>query len=165
MWKITKTGRGHKPMQAHPSPDDSGLSRMISFRRSVTGAAAHIARAFLRPAPRLPRPRSDVRSLTRQRAISVTRAPLHLDVTTRRRMLDAMSGWRFDQRSKTFVPRDSSPERFEELLDAITDLPAGSFVLRVSGLSESEAARVRRYLQAGSVLTTLDHRMCEPVFI
>src|SRR5690606_18494624 len=104
-------------------------------------------------------------ALRRQDAAAASPRRHHLDKAVRLRMLGAMSGWIFDQRSKTFVPKDDSPERLEELLDAVTDLRSEAIVLRVSGLSQWEAARVRGSLQAGSALIVVNHRTCEPAFI
>jgi len=79
-------------------------------------------------------------------------------------MLEAMPGWFFDQRSKSFVPNSDAPELLEEMLDAVTDLRAEIVVLRISGISSSEAARVRGYLQKGSDVIVVNHRTCEPTF-
>ncbi|MCI4659712.1 hypothetical protein [Cryobacterium zhongshanensis] len=99
----------------------------------------------------------------------------HLDKGVRMQMLRSMRGWSFDHQIKAFVPKsdtrradgsadaNSGSERFEQLLDAIVDVRPATVVLRISGLSQFEAARARGYLTEGSMLVQINPRLDGPV--
>lgn len=164
---MPRSNRGHretrKPRQACPVLPDLGVLSMP--RRSNRSAAKYVAAVGRLWDRRRVDRKARKNALRRQDAVSASPMRQHLDKALRLRMLGAMPGWIFDQRSKAFVPNDDAPERFEELLDAVTDLQSEVIVLRVSGLSATEAARVRGYLQTGSSLVVVNHRTCEPAFI
>lgn len=158
--------RGHresrKPQQELPVVPD--LGRLSMPRKSNRAAAKYVASV----GNLWDRRRADRKAVKNARlhrdALATNPRRQHLNKAVRLRMLDAMSGWSFDQRTKAFVPSDTAPERLEELLDAVTDLGPETVVLRVAGLSLHEARRVRGYLERGSSLIVVNARMSEPTF-
>jgi hypothetical protein len=97
-------------------------------------------------------------ALLRQDAQAASPRRQHLEKGVRVRMLEVMSGWSFDHQIKAFVAPVITPERVEELVDAVVDLGDETVVLRVSGLSQKETARVRGYLSRASLLVPLNTR-------
>jgi hypothetical protein len=158
--------RGHretrKLQQELPKVPD--LGRLSMPRKHNRSAAKYVASVGLLWDRRRADRKAVRNAQVRQDAALANPRRQHLDKTVRLRMLNAMSGWTFDQRAKAFVPNDSAPERIDELLDAVTDLGTDPVVLRISGLSLHEARRVRGYLTKGSTLFVVNARVSEPTF-
>lgn len=145
-----------KPLQA--LPEVPALGNLSMPRKGDRAAAKYVAsvgnlwdrRRVVRKARKI--------ALARQEAVSAKSRRQRIEKPVRKRMLTIMAGWSFDPKTQAFMPNDTAPERFEELLDAVIDLGTGTIWLRVSGLSRFEAARVRGYLGTSSVLIAINQR-------
>ena len=158
-----------KPQQELPVVPDLGNLSMP--RRSNRAAAKYVATVGNLWDRRRADRKAQKNALARADAILASPRRQHLDKPVREQMLSTMSGWSFDHKTKAFVPKhaarhalstsvaDSASDHFEELLDAIVDVRPATVVLRVSGLTLFEAARVRGYLTNGSMLVQINPRL------
>ncbi|ROR76060.1 hypothetical protein SAMN06295974_3792 [Plantibacter flavus] len=107
------------------------------------------------------------RKLALDRADAAAQHPRrqHLAKRVRVQMLETMTGWSFEPRTRAFVATDRQTERLEELISAAIQLGDEPVVLRVSGLSFQEAARVRGYLNRDSRLLVVQPRTDGPAFV
>jgi hypothetical protein len=172
--------RGHrearKPQQELTVPPLVGKARRdyAAPRKSDRSAAKYIATVGLLWDRRRVDRKARKNALARQDAVSANPRLQSLDKVVREQMLAAMPGWSFDHQAKAFVAGGASAtahttspissDELEELLDAVTDLGPQKITLRVAGLTSREAARVRGYLGAGSMLVLVNPRMGEPTF-
>lgn len=165
--------RGHretrKPQQELPQVPDLGTLSMP--RKGNRAAAKYVAAIGVLWDRRRADRKARKNALARQDAISANPRRKHLDKAVREQMLGAMPGWSFDHQLKAFVAivgasasDGVSSDRLEELLDAVIDLGPETVTLRVSGLTFSQAARVRGYLGQGSMLVILDRHFDDITF-
>ena len=146
-----------KAQQELPKVPD--LGRLAMPRKGDRAAAKYVASVGSLCDRRRADRKARKNALAYQDAVSANPRHQHLDKIVREQMLTAMAGWSFDHEAKAFVAIDTAPERFEELLDAVIDLGPSKVVLRVSGLSSIEGAKLRVYLRGGSTLVMINARL------
>jgi hypothetical protein len=161
-----------KPQQELPVVPDLGNLSMP--RRNNRAAAKYVATVGNLWDRRRADRKAQKNALARADAILASPRRQHLDKPVREQMLRTMRNWSFDHQAKAFVPKHAArharsasvagsvSNHFEELLDAIVEVRPATVVLRISGLTLFEAARVRGYLTKGSMLVLVNPRLDGP---
>lgn len=152
-----------KPQQELPEVPDLGTLSMP--RKGNRAAAKYVATIGPLWDRRRVERKARKNALLREDAHRQNPRRRHLDKSVRQQMLRTMTGWSYDPKTQAFVAKDLAPERLDELINAVIEIRSQTVTVRVSGLSVQEAARVRGYLAAGSILVNMNAGFRGPRFV